>query len=171
MRRVEACSLPSGAFLERYRQDGNYVDCFRTRIANGVTQAEFVSTFYTTWLFKLERLILRWAVNRPSSDQEALQLALGRRNQFAAWQVEARDDVQLLMCDISRRTRSWLMAVPEPGAEPVATLLYFGSAVVARQDPGTGRRSMGIMFRVLLGFHKVYSRLLLHAAQRRLSRR
>ena len=71
-----------------------------------------MTAFYTTWLFRLERWILRLAVARPSTDEEAHQLARGEREAFAAWSVEARAPDQLLMCDFTGRTRSWLMVVP-----------------------------------------------------------
>jgi hypothetical protein len=66
------------------------------------------------------------------------------------------------MCDRYERTRSWFRIVPKDGA---CTLLQFGSAVAAA---GAGRRIGG--FRLLLGFHVVYSQLLLHAAKGALMR-
>jgi hypothetical protein len=49
------------------------------------------------------------------------------------------------------------------------TRLYFGSAVVPVVS--AGKASPGVAFGALLGFHKVYSRLLLHAARSRLKAR
>jgi hypothetical protein len=69
------------------------------------------------------------------------------------------------MCDLHGNTRSWLMIAPEGQSN---TRLYFGSAVVAREDRATGERSLGWQFRALLGFHRVYSLVLLHAARARL---
>ena len=86
----------------------------------------------------------------------------------AAWTVEARGTDQLLLCDFQGRTRSWLMVTP--GEHGHSTRLYFGSAVVARVDRRTGRSRMGWGFHALLGFHRLYSRALLRAAQRRLQR-
>ncbi|SFN27453.1 hypothetical protein SAMN05216289_11115 [Dokdonella immobilis] len=134
-----------------------------------VSQAEFVSAFYTTGLFRLERWILSVFARRPSSDEEAFQLARGERDRFAAWQVEQRSENELLLCDFSGRTRSWLMTEPTAvGADSTGTLLRFGSAVVSRVDPATGTRSLGTLFHLLLGFHRLYSRLLLRAACARL---
>jgi hypothetical protein len=42
--------------------------------------------------------------------------------------------------------------------------------VVPRIDPASGKSSLGLVYRALLGFHKVYSRLLLGAAAMRLQR-
>jgi hypothetical protein len=53
----------------------------------------------------------------------------------------------------------------------VGTSLYFGSAVVPVRSPKTGRTRLGPVFSALLGFHKLYSRVLLRAARRRLYRK
>jgi len=50
--------------------------------------------FYTTLVFKLERLILKLAVSRPSTDAQAKQLAAGSIDEFSAWHVEARSENQ-----------------------------------------------------------------------------
>lgn len=119
-------------------------------------------------MFKLERLILKWLVKRPSTDAEVRQLAEGTRDDFAAWTVEARTADQLLLGDFAGRTKSWLMVVAMAGHGNRITLLYFGSAVVpARESSGGG---LGFLFTALLGFHKLYSRILLRSAAARLSR-
>lgn len=130
---------------------------------------QFVEAFYTTRLFKLERALLTWFAARPSTDLDAKQLALGERNEFAAWRVEERVANQLLLTDVTGRTRSWFMIVPIASADGSAqTRLYFGSAVVTKVDRNTGERSMGFVFKALLGFHKLYSRALLRVAWSRL---
>jgi len=131
-----------------------------------VTHAEFVEAFYTTWLFRLERIILARLVAKPSTDAEARALARGERAAFAAWSVEGRAGNQVLLCDFRSRTRSWLMI--EPGA--ASTRLYFGSGIVPRVDRRTGEARVGSGFRALLGFHKLYSRALLATARARLAR-
>ena len=159
--------LPVRALLFKYAISGTYTDCFATDIPRTVTQAEFVETFYTGKLFKLERLLIGLLASKPSTDLQARQLALGELNEFAAWRVEARADDQLLMCDLSGGTRSWLMV---SAAElPGRTRLYFGSAVVPAVNRSTGKATMGFVFKALLGFHKLYSRALLGEAARRLS--
>ena len=177
--------LPGEALLRRYREQGAYTDCFAIDVPGQVSHAQFVEAFYTTAVFKLERLLLALLVSRPSNDAQAGELAGGQREQFAAWSVEARAPGQLLMCDFAGSTRSWLMAVPVSGRDAAdgahaangagngagnglgpgrgpATRLYFGSAVV--------RSRQGGVFRALLGFHKLYSRILLRAAASRLRR-
>jgi hypothetical protein len=160
MSRVEPCDIPPVALLLRYQDGRSYADCFCIEVDRAVTQAEFVRAFYTTRLFKVERLLLGLFASRPSTDADAGRLASGEAADFAAWRVEARTDGQLLLCDFTGRTRSWLMASPLPGG---ATRLYFGSAVVAPEGAVPGRR--GFPFDVLLRFHQLYSRLLLRAAK------
>ncbi|MEO8224524.1 MAG: hypothetical protein ABI661_06940 [Gammaproteobacteria bacterium] len=162
-----APALPDGALLQKYRLAGAYTDCFVTDITTRATQAEYVEAFYTSPVFRIERWLLARFVARPSTDLEARELALGTRNSFAAWTVEARDANQLLLADFQGRTRSWLMSTHIPG-EP-GTRLYFGSAVVPAADRRTGEARMGLVFRLLLGFHKLYSRVLLSGAARRLT--
>lgn len=167
MRPIEACELPADALLRKYLGGRAYADCYATRFAAPVSHAKFVTAFYTTRVFKLERLLLSWIAKRPSSDAEVLDMAHGRRDSFAAWSVEARAPNQLLLCDFQGRTRSWLMTAPVPGSQ--ATRLFFGSAVLPVTDRRSGKTSMGLAFRALLGFHKLYSRVLLRAAVRRLA--
>lgn len=158
---IETPNLPADAILQTYAQrDGCYTDCFATTVPGAVTLADFVTAFYTTWLFKLERIILKLAVSRPSTDAEAQQVAAGHIDRFAAWNVEQRADNQLIMCDFQGKTRSWFRI--EQFADK--TRLYFGSAIVPMDDAN----SIGVAFRVLLGFHKLYSRALLSAARSRL---
>ncbi len=163
---IQACTLPDGALLARYQKDGAYADCYFTDIALPVTQARYVEAFYTSAVFKLERVLLAWLVSRPSTDAQARELADGTRHSFAAWSVEARKDNQLLLCDYLARTRSWLMSAP--AADSSTTRLYFGSAVVPHTGRRTGQARMGLVFRVLLGFHRLYSRILLRAVVSRL---
>lgn len=164
-----ALPLPERALLARYRGSGAYTDCYSLMLAREVSQAEYVEAFYTTGVFRLERFILRWLVAKPSTDAQAKLLAEGKSDGFAAWSVEDRAPDQLLMCDYQRRTRSWLMSerLMENGRN--VTRLYFGSAVVPG-DARSGRSSLGFPFDAMLGFHKVYSRVLLRAAGRRLMR-
>jgi len=114
-------------------------------------------------------MLLTWFVSKPSSDAQARRLAVGDLDTFAAWDVEARSVNQLLMCDFQGRTRSWLMIAPVQSGGSTITRLYFGSAVVPSVNKA-GRAGLGFAFRALLGFHKVYSRVLLSAASSRLAR-
>ncbi len=167
---IRSCELPADALLNRHSGGGAYADCYVTEIAKAVSHAEFVEAFYTTAVFKLERLILRLLVSRPSTDAEARQLAEGKRDSFAAWTVEARATDQILLAEFMGRTKSWLMVAAAPDGGSRGTQLFFGSAVVPARSAGSGRDSIGFVFKSMLGFHKVYSRFLLKSAAARLSR-
>ena len=166
---IEPCPLPDNALLNKYDYPGVYTDCYRTDIVGAVTHEEFVNSFYTTWLFKLERMILKWAVSKPSSDVQAKQLANGNIDTFAAWQVEDRCENQLLLSDFQGRTRSWLMVAPVEIEGIRKTRLFFGSAVTPARKAKTGKTSLGPGFSMLLGFHKCYSVLLLYSAKSNLN--
>lgn len=165
MSAISPSPLPDSALLALYRRDGAYVDCYASDLGFAVTQVQFVTAFYTIWLFKLERLILKWTISRPSTDAQAAELAAGRFNEFAAWRVEARAPDQLLLTDLYGRTRSWLMVA---ALQRGGTRLYFGSAVVPRAQAPGARPALGFGFCALLGFHKLYSLALLAAARARL---
>ena len=163
---VTSGELPAHALLQRYRESGAYTDCYFIDVERVVSHADFVRAFYTTGPFKTERLILKWAVSRPSTDEQANLLAEAQTDKFAAWYVEARGENQLLLSDFREQTRSWLMTEAADGG----TRLYFGSAVVRKVDPQTQEARMGKSFSLLLAFHRLYSQVLLSAAKRRLRR-
>ena len=160
--------VPDHALHASYSRQGAYADCYVIHVNREITLAQFVAAFYTTWLFKLERWILGWSVSKPSTDEQARQIASGEITQFAAWSMELRAPDQLLMCDFLQATRSWFMVAP--GGPPPGTRLYFGSVVTSRVNPKTGQRQLGRSYRWLMGFHRLYSRALLRAARARLSR-
>lgn len=165
---VQPTPLPESALLQAYTA-GGHTDCYQTVTGGTVTLARFVQAFYTSRLFRAERAVLTLA-GFPGTDLQASHLASGTASTFAAWRVEARTADQLLLADVSARTRSWFMVVPQPGGPQTHTLLYFGSAVTAVPNPKTGTATMGPVFRMLLGVHKLYSRALLASAARRLQR-
>jgi hypothetical protein len=169
MSSIQVCALPRQALLAKYAQGGNYTDCYAAEVARPVSHAEYVEAFYTTALFKLERLLLAWFASRPSTDAQAKELASGVLGAFAAWRVEERSANQLLMCDLSGRTRSWFMVTPAGSANSTVSRLYFGSAVVAVVDKQSGQATLGFTFKALLSFHKLYSRALLSSARSRLA--
>lgn len=167
--------MPEGALLGKYRKTSvsehgdSYVDCYSVGINKSVQLSDFIFLFYTSRLFKLERVILTFLVGKHSTDNEAKQLSEGLIQSFSAWHVEQRAQNQLLMCDFKGRTRSWFMVKPVVD-NPSKTLLLFGSAVVPRKNLKTGQFELGNGFSLLLGFHKLYSKALLHSAKRRLEK-
>lgn len=165
---ITRADLPPSALLARYVGTGAYTDCYGVDLPNHVSLASFVTCFYTGFVFRIERLLLRVFLGRGSTDADIDRLLSGESNDFAAWHLEDRNTTQLLMCDIASRTRSWFMVAPNIGG---GTRLYFGSAVVPATNRRTGKSSLGVVFTALLGFHKVYSHVLLRAAARRVIRR
>ena len=105
MSTIEPCELPADALLRKYVSQGAYADCYATEVPGPVAHADYVEAFYTSGVFKLERLLLDWLASKPSTDDEARQLATGARDKFAAWSVEERTADQLLLREISGRTR------------------------------------------------------------------
>jgi hypothetical protein len=163
---IEKPPLPDNALLRRYCRQGAYTDCYSTWLDSDVSLADYVDAFYTTPIFRLERWILDKAASKPSTDRQVAELAAGTRDTFAAWRVEAREHDQLMLCDYRERTRSWLMIDPE-GSES-GTRLYFGSAVVFASPAKSREARRGVAYRALLLFHRIYSRVLIYGARRRL---
>ena len=164
---VRQAKLPPDALLQKYVASGDYTDCFVAEMDRQASFADYIEAFYTTCVFKAERAILKWAVSKPSTDAEAHCLAAGALASFAAWQVEERGENQLLLTDFRGRTRSWLML--ETG-EYETSRLFFGSAVIRDIEGKTGKQRLSQGFGLLLGFHKLYSRILLSSARSRLLR-
>ena len=151
--------LPQGALLQRYANAPNFTDCYGTGVPGDVSCARYVEAFYTAPLFRCERLILGAFAGRPSTDIGAKAVARGTSETFAAWDVEARAEHQLMLCDMAAATRSWFMVQPNG----TSTTLYFGSAVTPKDG-----KELGPIFRTLLPAHALYSKLLLAGARKRL---
>ena len=162
---VREVELPGNSLLRRHAGDGGFTDAYSADMSRRVAFDDFVVAFYSTRLFALERFVLM-LFGRTSSTSQLRGLARGERDRFAAWTVEARGEAQLLLADDTGRTRSWLMCEPLGDG---GTRLYFGSAVVPRIHARDGERRMDFGFRLLLGFHRRYSRALLRAATRALA--
>lgn len=163
---VRPAALPTHSLLTRYVTQGGYTDCFIVDVPGEVSHAQYVEAFYTTWLFKLERVVLKFLVAKPSTDVEARELAAGSREKFAAWSVEARAPEQLLARDFQGKTCSWLMAERKFENSLATTRLYFGTGIVPRAVRN-GERGLTFSFRALLPFHQFYARSLLRAAASR----
>lgn len=168
MSAVRRIGVPPQSLLQRYAGPDAYTDCYATRVEGTASHASFVEAFYTTPLFKLERLLLGLFASCPSTDAQASELARGERSSFAAWRVEARAANEVLLS--AGRTKSWLMVSPATGGA-MGSQLLFGSAVVPASSAASGPSSLGALFAVLMPFHKVYSRALLLSAKWRISKR
>lgn len=160
---VRVSALPAGALLESHARAGAYTDCYSTALKRHVALSEFMEAFFTTFVFKSERYILAKAMNLPSTDRDAHEIAHGKANQFAAWKVEDREVNQAILA--AGHTRLWLMVQSDELPASEGTVLYFGTAIVPNS-----RGSIGWQFKLFLSFHKIYSLILLGAAARRLAR-
>ena len=166
---VRPCEHPPESLLRVCEAQGAYADCYYCDIDRKVSLSELVTVFYTTGPFKVERTVLRLALGKPSTDQEAGQLGCGETGAFAIWKVENRTANQILLKEFSGRTKSWLMVSgSETSAVPI-TRLFFGSAVIPKEHTGANSKSMGAIFHSLLRFHKLYSQILLASARQKLS--
>ena len=171
MSSVQPHEVPSGSFLHKYSGSSGFADCYVIEVEGMITQAAFIEAFYTSALFKVERTLLKYLASRPATDDDAKQLAAGKASTFSAWSVESQTATELLLADFSGRTRSWLMVRPSSQHAPATrTLLYFGSAVVPLNQKGSTQARMGWLFHALLGFHRLYSRLLLFVASKRVAK-
>ena len=161
-------AVPDDALLKTYRGGvrpefwGAYGDCFAVSVDRIVSLTDFVFAFYTSPVFRIERMILRVFLRARSTDGQARAVAEGSKASFAVWYVGKRTATQLLMCDRYGRTRSWFRVVPLDGGR---TLLQFGSAIAAARVGQTGARSISKAFPLLLHFHVLYSQVLLHSAK------
>ena len=157
---IDELPPPETSLIQKYRKaEGHYTDAFVTEAPEGVELPAYIAAFYTTPLFKAERILLRLG-GIKSTDDEVQALADGRRERFAAWTVEARTPDEILLRDGAGRTMSWLAL--QQGK------MWFGSVVVPVRQ--RGKLTLGPVFNSLIGAHKVYSRMLLSAAAHRLRR-
>jgi hypothetical protein len=153
--------VPAATLLQSYcQQPGAFTDAYVLAVARPVSLGDLITAFYNSPVFRPERWLLGALLGRRADNTAVARLAAGEVTQFSAWTVEARCTSEILLCDFQGRTRSWLMVEVVDGG----TRLHFGSAVVARQD-----KASSAAFRLLVGFHKAYSRALLWGAARNLT--
>ncbi len=161
---VNSSDVPSDRLISPFKDMvGHHTDAYFADIAQEISLPELIQAFYTSPLFKAERLVLRLAARAPSSDADAAALAAGSSQHFAVWTVEARSDTDILLADKGGRTKSWLAVEPlESG-----TRVWFGSVVVPVMK--AGKAELGPVFTSLMGVHALYSRALLGVAARRVT--
>ncbi len=154
--------VPRDALLSSYvDREGCYTDCFEVMHPLEADLSAFITAFYTTWLFRLERVVLTLVLRRRIRDRDVGALAADETDQFAAWTVEARQPGQILLCDLSGSTRSYLAIAPKDGG---VTRLLFGSAVVSKGD------NLPFLIRATIPLHRFYSRALLRLAEWKMRR-
>jgi hypothetical protein len=165
---IQHIAVPDGALIQEYdTRPGHYVDCFQTYTEQDVDLSNYISAFFQTGLFRIERRILGVFAKAPSNAADVARLADGTGDRLALWRVEARREHEILLAINPGRIRTWLRA--EPGAEG-GTVLSFGSVVIPAQVDANGNARMGPLFHGLKAFHLWYSRALLWSARRRANR-
>ncbi|RVU83450.1 hypothetical protein EOL70_17145 [Leucothrix sargassi] len=169
MLKVIESVIPSESLVMKYLKDGAFVDCYCLDIQKAVTLECYIEAFYTTTVFKIERTLLSVATFKFASDNDAASLAEGSSDKYSIWSVERRDPNQVVLCEFTKSTRSWLM-VESSRADEGKTRLYFGSVVIPREVSETGEPTFSFVFHLLGYFHKLYSKALLGAAHRKLMR-
>lgn len=166
---IKKCDIPETGLLQKYADTtGCYADCFTTNVPAFVSFHDFVTSFFSSPIFKLERFLIKLTLGKPTTEQDIKDFVSGKSNDFAVWQVEERSENQLLLTVGKGQIRTWLMVEHvnnEVGSTNTQTILYFGSAVLPNDQNG----SMGMMFHALSGFHVLYSKILLWQAQRGLA--
>lgn len=171
MTQVSQTAVPEFALLKTYRAPidptswDHFQDCFVTEIPAQIGLTQYLEAFYGSVPFRLERWLIGRLIGRHSTGADVRALAVGAAMRFSAWEVLARSDTQILLGDFQHRTRSWLAVAPLADGR---TRLHFGSGIRARLDPRAGRPGKSLGFRLLGGFHVLYSRILLRAAARAL---
>ena len=166
MNQVNEVAPPEGSLIaDQSLLDGYYTDCFTVDWDGEVSLSDFITAFYKTPLFRLERLVLGVTPKGRMCDADVDALASGECEAMSMWRVEARREAEILLS--AGRTKSWLMVTPYEGG----TRLFFGSVVVPEPAKRAGQTPrLGPVFDSLMGAHKVYSRLLLGSASQRLQR-
>ncbi|MEL6550324.1 MAG: hypothetical protein AAFQ54_08780 [Pseudomonadota bacterium] len=148
---VRRAEVPRESLLARYIEDpASHVDAYVT--AGEASLADFISAFFSSPLFRLERRILALG-GAASSDPQIALLAAGEGAHMAAWEVVERNAHELLLTVPNTPIRTWLAVAPGE--------LWFGSAIVASDG------QIPIAARALMPFHALYSRSLLALAARR----
>jgi hypothetical protein len=128
MSAVQPCEVPLNTMLRSYKDGLGYADCFLTEVQGAITQEIFIEAFYTSPLFKVERTILKYLPSKSATDAGAKQLAAGNATKFSAWRIERQSTSELLLADVTGRTRSWLMATPGTGSATAPRTFPAGSA-------------------------------------------
>lgn len=165
MFQITQIPLPETALLSRYAgRLGHHTDCFETNVNTPVSIGHFVEAFFNSPILRLERKLL--SLFLPSSnDAQVHALAYGGGDTLSGWEVEDRNDQQLLLTVMGGGIRTWLMVEDANGT----TRLLFGSAVIPR-NAESAEPKIGWPITALMGFHKLYSRIVLAAAKWQLKR-
>lgn len=162
---VTPCPVPDTSLLAHQAADpDHYADCYSVNLPCEADLSAYLTAFFSLPIMRLERLIIA-AMGTPSRAQDVAALASGASDQLAIWKVEQRTEDQIVMRVSGGRIRTWLMRENTNDG----TRLYFGSSVEPIEKPD-GTVTLGPSIKTLEGFHRLYSRILIAGAARRLKR-
>ncbi|MEO0774240.1 MAG: hypothetical protein AAFZ04_13775 [Pseudomonadota bacterium] len=119
--------------------------------------ARFVYIFFDSWVFRLERKILRLAGKDSTRRADVIDLASEEADHLAAWITLDRSPTELLLAVPDTPILTWLQVARSEGV----ICLRFGSGILPQ--PGKDHPHWG--FRATYWAHRAYSRILLHAAR------
>lgn len=86
MEKVVEMLLPVGTFIaEQAEFSGSYTDCYGIKLDHAITLPEFIAAFYTTPLFRLERLMLAITPKGRMKDADVTAMASGESDTMAIW--------------------------------------------------------------------------------------
>lgn len=168
MIRVEERDSPKDSLLHQYTEKpGCHADAFMAEINFTPSLKDYITAMFGSPVFRIERVLLAVAAATPTFKKDLTAFALAEKDSFALWKTMERSDQELLMEVEKGRVRTWLMVEPTEGE---TSKLWFGSAIVPKTTPSREVGDIGFTFKALMGFHKLYSRILLLAAIRGLKR-
>ena len=165
--RVRVADPPELSLIIPYESmPGFYIDCFAVDLPTHCSLEAFLKAFYTSWIFRLERLILRLALRVPTSSDDLSAMLSGASDKFAVWIIEERQADQMIAKAVggSNRTRSWFRVLSRDDG---GTRLFFGSVLEPEPSLEGAPPRLGLMFRAGIGAHRLYARVLLAAAARK----
>lgn len=160
---VSEVELPKATLIANQAELGFFTDCFCTEIFGQFELSDYITAFYTSPIFRIERFLLRLAPKGRSTDQDVAALAAGQAKQLAIWTEEFRRSDEVLMN--AGKTKSWLhLKSTDQGST-----LYFGTVVLPEKPKNADESPrMGKGFELFMGLHRLYSRVLLRSAARNL---
>lgn len=161
MARIALIEVPGDSLLMARWRPGDFADCYVAEVPGSVSLARYLTAFFSSPAFWLERNGLH-LIGRGANARDIAALAEGRTKAFAAWDIEERDADQILMRDFTGKTRCWLRVQALPNKD--ATRLHFGSWVNAKGESG----KLSLITHAAYPFHRAYSRILLAGAVRNL---
>ncbi|MEP5730432.1 MAG: hypothetical protein ABJL67_13810 [Sulfitobacter sp.] len=153
---------PESGFAKYVDLPGAYFDCYAVEVEGDITLKTYANTFFDTWLFRLEILILRLFGTANTEPKDREKLADGRSDRFGVWHVDVRTEREMVLNVGHGPIRTWLWVQPVD-TDLSKSLLLFGSAVLPTCASKDDEPRLDFVTRALIPVHRLYSVLLLRA--------